>query len=142
MLPAEIGLQPYRKGPKGGGCGQKTKLLPKEPKIYRKITSWHLVWQVSMTERLVKCSKLGKELPGLAKQPFGGETGTRIFEQVSAEAWRQWQEMQIKVINEYRLNMANTKDYQLLIEQMLAFLNLKEGPLVEVENAERGRKES
>ncbi|NDC36644.1 MAG: oxidative damage protection protein [Proteobacteria bacterium] len=95
-----------------------------------------------MSERLVKCSKLGKDLPGLAKQPFGGDLGKRIYEQVSAEGWSQWQDMQIKVINEYRLNMANPKDYQLLVEQMLAFLNLSEGPLVEVENAERGRKGS
>ena len=93
-----------------------------------------------MSERLVHCSKLGSELPRLPKQPFGGDLGRRIYEQVSAEGWRQWQEMQIKVINEYRLNMANPKDYQFLIEQMLAFLNLKEGPVVEVENAERGRK--
>ena len=93
-----------------------------------------------MSARLVKCSRLGKELPGLQKQPFGGDLGRKIYESVSAEGWQQWQEMQIKVINEYRLNMANPKDYQLLIEQMLAFLSLKEGPLVEVENAERGRK--
>jgi Fe-S cluster biosynthesis and repair protein YggX len=93
-----------------------------------------------MSERLVKCTKLGKELPGLVKQPFAGDLGKKIFENVSAQGWQQWQEMQIKVINEYRLNMANPKDYQLLIEQMLAFLNLQEGPVVEVENAERGRK--
>ena len=93
-----------------------------------------------MTERLVKCAKLGKELPGLAKPPFGGEIGQKIYDTVSAEAWSAWKEMQIKVLNEYRLNMANPKDYQVLIEQMMAFLNLKEGPIVEVENADRGRK--
>ncbi len=93
-----------------------------------------------MSERTVKCAKLGKDLPGLDKPPFGGDLGKKIFETVSAEAWRGWQDMQIKVLNEYRLNMANPKDYQLLVEQMMAFLNLKEGPVVEVENAERGRR--
>ncbi len=93
-----------------------------------------------MTGRTVQCAKFGKELPGLEKPPFGGELGKRIFDTVSADAWNAWKEMQIKVLNEYRLNMANPKDYQVLIEQMLAFLNLKEGPMVEVENADRGRK--
>ena len=94
-----------------------------------------------MSGRTVKCKKLGRDLPGLEKPPFAGELGQKIFENISAEAWGQWKEMQIKVLNEYRLNMANSRDYQVLIEQMLAFLNLKEGPVVEVENAERGRKE-
>ena len=95
-----------------------------------------------MSQRLVKCAKLGKELPGLEKAPFPGELGQRIFDNVSAQAWAGWQDMQMKVLNEYRLNLGNAKDYQVLIEQMLAFLNLKEGPVVEVENAERGRTES
>jgi len=87
------------------------------------------------------CCKLKKELAGLEKPPFPGEMGEKIYQHVSAEAWGMWRnDMQIKVLNEYRLNMGNPKDYQVLVEQMLAFLNLKEGPLAEVENAERGRR--
>ena len=92
-----------------------------------------------MSTRLVNCKKLGKSLPGLEKPPFGGDMGKRIFDEISAEAWAAWKEMQIKVLNEYRLNMANPKDYQVLVDQMLAFLNLKEGTVAEVENATRGR---
>jgi Fe-S cluster biosynthesis and repair protein YggX len=93
-----------------------------------------------MAERLVKCKKLGKELPGLEKPPFSGEIGQKIYENISKEAWRMWkEEMQIKVINEYRLNMGLKKDYEVLVDQMLRFLNLKEGDVAEVENAERGR---
>ena len=93
-----------------------------------------------MSTRTVMCLKFGKELPGLEKPPFPGEVGKRIFDGISADAWKQWQDMQMKVLNEYRLNLGNPKDYQVLVEQMMAFLNLKEGPVVEVENAERGRK--
>lgn len=94
-----------------------------------------------MAERLVKCTKLGRELPGLEKPPFSGELGQRIYDQVSKQAWSMWKDdMQIKVLNEYRLNMADRKDYETLIEQMLIFLNLKQGSSAEVENAERGRK--
>lgn len=94
-----------------------------------------------MAERLVKCIKLGKELPGLDKPPFPGETGQQIFEKVSKQAWAMWRDdMQIKVLNEYRLNMANPKDYQALVDQMMLFLNLKSGGSAEVENAERGKR--
>lgn len=90
--------------------------------------------------RKLKCIKLGKELEGLEKPPFAGEIGQKIFEQVSQEAWLMWRDdMQIKVLNEYRLNMGDPKDYQVLVDQMLLFLNLKEGAQVEVENAKRGR---
>lgn len=94
-----------------------------------------------MSTKNVFCKKFGKELPGLEKPPFAGELGKRIFENVSAQAWKSWaDDMQIKVVNEYRLNMGTKKDYDFLVEQMLAFLNLKGGAVVEVENAERGRR--
>ncbi|MBX7144812.1 MAG: oxidative damage protection protein [Oligoflexia bacterium] len=94
-----------------------------------------------MNTRMVKCAKFGKELPGLEKPPFGGEIGQMIFDRVSRDAWSQWRDgMQIKVLNEYRLNMGNPKDYQVLVDQMLMFLNLKSGAVAEVENADRGGK--
>jgi Fe-S cluster biosynthesis and repair protein YggX len=92
--------------------------------------------------RVVFCSKFKKELPGLEKPPFAGEIGKRIFETVSAEAWKQWStDVQIKVLNEYRLNMADPRDYKVLVDQMMRFLGLEQGTVAEVENAERGRKQ-
>lgn len=92
--------------------------------------------------RTVLCSKFKKELPGLEKPPFAGEMGRRIFDTVSAEAWNQWSaDVQIKVLNEYRLNMADPRDYKVLVDQMLRFLGLEEGNVAEVENADRGRKQ-
>lgn len=94
-----------------------------------------------MNERTVFCVKFKKQLPGLDKPPFPGDIGRQIFEKVSKQAWEQWRDdMQIKVLNEYRLNMGDPKDYQVLVDQMLLFLNLKEGAIAEVENADRGRK--
>jgi|688.fasta_scaffold09211_11 Fe-S cluster biosynthesis and repair protein YggX len=92
--------------------------------------------------RTVLCSKFKKELPGLEKPPFAGEMGKRIFESVSAEAWNQWsKDVQIKVLNEYRLNMGDPRDYQVLVDQMMRFLGLEAGTVAEVENAERGRRQ-
>ena len=79
-----------------------------------------------MAERLVFCKKLQKELPGLEKPPFSGEIGEKIFNEVSQEAWSMWKnDIQLKVINEYRLNLGDKNDYETLIEQMQLFLNLK-----------------
>ena len=79
-----------------------------------------------MTARNVFCRKLQKELPGLENPPFSGEIGREIYENISAEAWDMWKDMQLKVINEYRLNMGEKSDYDTLIQQMLLFLNLRE----------------
>jgi Fe-S cluster biosynthesis and repair protein YggX len=93
-----------------------------------------------MAERMVQCSKLKREAPGLDKPPFPGELGQLIFERVSAEAWKSWSEdMMMKVINEYRLNLVEAEHYETLLTQMRAYLALDDTAVLEVENAERGR---
>ncbi len=95
-----------------------------------------------MAERIVHCVKLEKDAPGLEKPPFEGELGNEIFEKVSKEAWLMWQDdLMIKIINEYRLNLAEAEHYNVLLEQMKTFLNLtpSDGAVLEVENERRGR---
>ena len=53
--------------------------------------------------RTVNCVKFQKELPGLDSPPWPGELGQRIFESVSAQAWKLWEERQKMILNEYRL---------------------------------------
>ncbi|MCX6114555.1 MAG: oxidative damage protection protein [Proteobacteria bacterium] len=92
--------------------------------------------------RTVVCSKFKRELPGLEKAPFAGDMGKKIYDSVSQEAWDQWnKDAQIKVLNEYRLNMGDPRDYKVLVDQMLRFLGLEEGEVAEVENSERGRRQ-
>src|SRR4051812_46629650 len=52
--------------------------------------------------RLVKCRKLGKELPGLTRQPYKNELGKRLYEEVSQEAWNMWLKDSVKFINTAR----------------------------------------
>ena len=92
-------------------------------------------------ERKVNCKKFGREEKGLSEAPFSGELGQEIFENVCEEAWKMWKDdMMIKVINEYRLNLSVEEDYTKLIEQMKIFVNLVQGESLEVENEERGKK--
>jgi Fe-S cluster biosynthesis and repair protein YggX len=71
--------------------------------------------------RLVKCVKLGRELPGLEKPPFPGELGQRIYENVSAEGYALWQPHMTILINHYGLNPADPETRQMLREQMDEF---------------------
>lgn len=69
--------------------------------------------------RMVQCVKLGKELPGLSEVPFDGHPlGQKIYENVSAEAWRGWVEHMKMLMNEYRLNLGTAEAQQFLLDQM------------------------
>jgi Fe-S cluster biosynthesis and repair protein YggX len=68
--------------------------------------------------RTVNCVKLGREAEALAFQPVPGELGKKIFENVSKEAWAGWQRHQTMLINENRLNLADTSARKYLMEQM------------------------
>jgi Fe-S cluster biosynthesis and repair protein YggX len=69
-------------------------------------------------QRMVYCIKLQKELPGLDEPPFDGELGQRIYNQVSAEAWRAWGDFCKMVLNEYRLNPASPHDQKVIVQHM------------------------
>ena len=56
------------------------------------------------TVRMVKCVKLGRELPGLDRVPWQGEIGKRVYENVSKEAWAMWVNHSKMLLNEFRLN--------------------------------------
>ena len=74
-----------------------------------------------MAERMVRCVKLGKELPGLEELPFESEMGQRIFDEVSKQAWDMLAEHLKMVINEYRLNPGTLEAQELILKQMEQF---------------------
>ncbi len=75
-----------------------------------------------MEERIVKCARLGRELPGLKKPPFKGDLGQRVYDSVSAQAWKEWRQQSVVIINHYGLNMADPRATQLLMKEMEKFL--------------------
>ncbi len=72
--------------------------------------------------RMVQCAKLGRELPGLRRPPFPGDFGMRIYSSVSQEAWNEWLQQQMLLINHYGLNMTDPQAQALLRQQMEQFL--------------------
>lgn len=53
--------------------------------------------------RIVHCVKLKQPLTGLDSPPWPGELGQRIYENVSADAWKLWEDRMKMILNEYRL---------------------------------------
>ncbi|MES2564693.1 MAG: oxidative damage protection protein [Pseudomonadota bacterium] len=68
--------------------------------------------------RMVQCVKLRRAAEGLDYPTYPGDLGRRIFENVSKEAWKQWLEHQKMLVNENRLNLADKKARDYLVQQM------------------------
>ncbi|MBU0455723.1 MAG: oxidative damage protection protein [Gammaproteobacteria bacterium] len=75
-----------------------------------------------MTKRTIHCVYLKKEAEGLDEAPFPGDLGQQVYENISKEAWQSWQAEQTKLINEYRLNLADERAKNFLLEKMVEFL--------------------
>lgn len=71
--------------------------------------------------RMVDCVVLKESAEGLDFQPYPGELGKRIYENVSKAGWQQWIRHQTMLINEYRLSTIDPKARQFLEQEMEKF---------------------
>ena len=76
-----------------------------------------------MPETCARCQKPG-EAPEPRRIPFGPALKERIAASVCASCWKEWEEMEIKVINEYRLNFIEPEHRKMIQRACLEFLNL------------------
>lgn len=72
--------------------------------------------------RTVMCRKYQQELPGLDAPPYPGPKGEAIFNEVSKQAWEEWQKHQTMLINEKHLNMRDAESRKFLQDEMEKFL--------------------
>ena len=72
--------------------------------------------------RTVFCQNLQKEAEGLGFQLYPGELGEKIFNNISKEAFAQWQHKQTMLINEKKMNMMNPDDRAFLETAMVGYL--------------------
>jgi Fe-S cluster biosynthesis and repair protein YggX len=70
---------------------------------------------------MVKCVKLGQEAEGLDEPPFDSPLGQKIYENVSKQAWNQWQEHMKMLLNEYRLQPWKKEHQDFIVQQMEAY---------------------
>jgi Fe-S cluster biosynthesis and repair protein YggX len=72
--------------------------------------------------KTVFCSRHKAELPAITSRlTFTGEFGDRVRANVSQRAWTEWLDMQIKVINEYRLHLGEPSHRQFLQDMAAKF---------------------
>ena len=72
--------------------------------------------------RTVHCAKLNTEAAGLAKAPYPGELGQRIYKHISQQGWDMWLAHQTMLINEYKLSLIDPKSREFLTKAMQDFL--------------------
>ena len=77
---------------------------------------------------MVQCVVLNREAEGLEAPPHPGELGQRIYENVSAEGWKQWVERQTMIINENGLSTIDPASLEIIEQHMLGFI-FKEGDM-------------
>jgi Fe-S cluster biosynthesis and repair protein YggX len=71
----------------------------------------------------VRCGKPG-EPPLAHRVPFPAPVKERVRLSICSSCWKEWEDMEIKVINEYRLNFIDPEHRAMLQKACLEFLTL------------------
>lgn len=79
-----------------------------------------------MNENLVFCRRLKREMPALVEAPLKGAIGQIILENISEEAFLEWLEVQMKIINEERLDLSEQRAQERLYREMISYLHLED----------------
>jgi len=73
----------------------------------------------------VRCEENGQQITGIIS--FAGDFGKDVRERVCLGCWAEWSEMQIKVLNEYRLHMGEPSHRQLIQDYAYKFFRMDGG---------------
>ncbi len=76
-----------------------------------------------MPEACSRCGRPG-EPPPAQRIPFPAAVKEKLLASVCAGCWKEWEEMEVRVINEYRLSFLDPEHRKVLQRACLEFLNL------------------
>ncbi len=76
-----------------------------------------------MPEACSRCGKSG-EAPLAHRVPFPPAIKQKVLDSVCADCWKGWEEMEVRVINEYRLNFLDPEHRAVLQRTCLEFLQI------------------
>ena len=71
----------------------------------------------------VRCHQPG-EPPAAARVPFPAHVKEKVVSSVCSSCWKEWEGMEVKVINEYRLNFLDPEHRAMIQRACLEFLNV------------------
>ncbi len=70
------------------------------------------------------CARCAQRPAGLVRAPMGGALGAEIQRRVCPICWSEWQQAEVMVINEMRLNFMDPAAQEILIAHLRQFLLL------------------
>ena len=75
---------------------------------------------------MMTCIRCGQEAAPIPphRVPFSGPIKERILGGICAACWKEWEGVEVKVINEYRLNFMDPQHREMLKKACLDFLKL------------------
>jgi Fe-S cluster biosynthesis and repair protein YggX len=82
-----------------------------------------------VSERMVMCRMLKKELTGLKRPPFKNALGQRLYEDVSEEAWKAWLQESVRLINTYRIDLSDPAGQEFFFKQTAIYFGYEDGDI-------------
>ena len=80
-----------------------------------------------MAETL-QCKRCRRNAEALEAPPLPGAVGAEVHAQVCADCWAAWQQAEVMVINELKLNFMDPASQEVLERHMREFLALDPNP--------------
>jgi Fe-S cluster biosynthesis and repair protein YggX len=96
---------------------------PPSPQLMDSPAIMNVLREMPMPLTCVRCQKPG-DPPPARRVPFPPAVKEKVLASVCASCWGEWEDMEVKVINEYRLNFLDPEHRAMLQRACLEFLNV------------------
>ena len=77
-----------------------------------------------MSATKIECARCQRTAPAASGVTWGGKLGEEIRRRVCADCWAEWQDAEVMVINELRLNFMDPESQDVLARSLREFLKL------------------
>lgn len=76
----------------------------------------------------VTCVRCKLTRPTIEGNPYPGPIGDEVSQKVCAQCWAEWQQTEVIVINELRLDFMDPRSHDILVQHLREFLCLDGEP--------------
>jgi Fe-S cluster biosynthesis and repair protein YggX len=84
--------------------------------------------------KCVRCG--GKEQMGFA--PFPNDLGTRVYNEICGNCWKEWLQKQNQLINHFGLDVSNSDSHDFLFDNLKIFLFNEGVNLAQIDTSKEG----
>ena len=76
----------------------------------------------------INCSRCGQQRTAAEEVSDSGKPGDQIRQRVCGPCWAEWEQAEVIVINELRLDFMDPRSHDILVQHMREFLGLDGEP--------------